>query len=117
MFPFTVVFLVLLLVYMVYSEWAGLDSRYPIAAGLGLFVVTFFVSAAGAADLANTLAVFVFLLVAGGVVLLMVDYVREGRRLPAPLDYELGLRPWQPQAAQPSQEGQRSSDQPFDGPE
>jgi hypothetical protein len=81
-FPFVPVFLALLLAYMVYSEWAHLDSRYPIAAALVLLVVTAVVDAAGAIAEANTLAEYVFFLLAGGVVLLLVDHVRAGREAP-----------------------------------
>ena len=38
-FPYVAAFLVLLLAYMVYSQWARLDSRYPIAAALLLLVI------------------------------------------------------------------------------
>ena len=38
--PYAEVFLALLLAYMVYSVWARIDGRLPIAAALGLLVVT-----------------------------------------------------------------------------
>ena len=76
-FPYTAGFLILLVAYLAYSEWAGLDSRYLIAGALALLVATALVDAAGSTDLANTLAEFVFFLLAGGVVLLLVDHVRE----------------------------------------
>lgn len=79
-FPFVPVFLGVLLVYMVYSEWARLDSRYLVAAALVLLVATAIVDAAGATAAANTLAEFVFFLLAGGVVLLLVDHVRDRPR-------------------------------------
>jgi hypothetical protein len=78
--PLEAIFLVLFVVYLVYSEWAGLDSRYPIAAGLVLLVVAAVADAAGAVDAANTLAVYVFFLLAGGVLLLLIDHVRLERR-------------------------------------
>jgi len=80
--PYTDLFIALLGAYMLYSIWERLDSRYPIAGALGLLVVAAVVDAAGATGAANTLAVFVFLLLAGGVVLLLVDHVREGRPTP-----------------------------------
>jgi len=79
--PYPLLFLALLLLYMVYSEWAGLDSRYPVAAALGLLVVTAVVDALGNVPAANTLAEYVFLLLAGGVVLLLVDHLRAGRKV------------------------------------
>lgn len=72
-------FLGLLLAYMVYSEWARLDSRYLVGASLLLLVITAVVDAAGQSGAANTLAVYVFYLLAGGVFLLLVDHVREER--------------------------------------
>ncbi len=78
--PYTDLFLGLLAAYMVYSAWARLDSRYLIAGALVLLVAAAVVDAAGATAVANTLAVYVFLLLAGGVVLLLVDHVREERR-------------------------------------
>ncbi|MDE1881221.1 MAG: hypothetical protein KGI89_11830 [Euryarchaeota archaeon] len=72
-------FLALLLVYMVYSEWARLDSRCLVGAALLLLVVTAVVDAAGQTADANVLSEYVFFLLAGGVVLLLVDHVREER--------------------------------------
>lgn len=72
-------FLALLLVYMVYSEWTRLDSRYLILAALALLVITAAVDAAGAIGTANVLAVYVFYLLAAGVLLLVIDHVREER--------------------------------------
>ncbi len=83
-FPFEPVFAGLLVAYMLCSAAMRLDSRYLVAAALVLLVVTAVVDAAGATATANTLAVYVFLLLAGGVVLLLVDHVREGRATPAP---------------------------------
>lgn len=72
-------FLAVLLVYMLYSQWARLDSRYLVGAALLLLVVTAVVDAAGAASDANVLAVYVFYLLGGGVLLLLIDHVREER--------------------------------------
>jgi hypothetical protein len=80
--PYEYLFLGLLGAYMVYSVWARLDSRYPIAGALVLLVVAAITDAAGATAAANTLAVYVFFLLAGGVVLLLLDHVRDERRLP-----------------------------------
>lgn len=81
--PYTEIFLGLLLAYMVYSVWARLDGRYPIAAALVLLVVTAVVDAAGDATTANSLAEYVFFLLAAGVVLLLVEHVRERPTRPA----------------------------------
>lgn len=78
-FPYDAVFLGLLVVYLVYSAWQRLDSRYPIIAALVLLVVTAIVDAAGASGEADTLAIFVFFLLAGGVLLLLIDSFRTER--------------------------------------
>jgi hypothetical protein len=78
-YPLAEVFLALLAVYMLYSAWVGLDARYPIAAALLLLVVTAVVDALGNADAANTLAEFVFFLLGAGVLLLLIDHIRESR--------------------------------------
>jgi len=78
-YPLAEVFLVLLAAYMAYSVWMGLDARYPIAAALLLLVVTAVVDALGNTDAANTLAEFVFFLLGAGVLLLLIDHVRESR--------------------------------------
>lgn len=77
--PYDAVFLALLAVYLVYSVWQRVDSRYPIVAALVLLVITAIVDAAGASGEADTLAVFVFFLLAGGVLLLLIDSFRPGR--------------------------------------
>lgn len=82
-FPYTEVFLALLVAYMAYSVWSGLDGRYPIAAALLLLVVTAVVDALGNTGAANTLAEFVFFLLGAGVVLLLIEHVREGRAVSA----------------------------------
>ncbi len=70
-------FLLLLLAYMVYSQWVGLDSRYPIAAALVLLVVAAVLDAGGETGPANTLATYLFFLLAAGVVLLLADHLRH----------------------------------------
>lgn len=79
-FPYTDLFLGLLGIYMIYSVWARLDSRYLIAAALVLLVAAAVIDAAGATGAANTVAVFVFFLLAAGVVLLLIDHLREAPR-------------------------------------
>jgi hypothetical protein len=78
--PYPEIFIALLVAYMVYSAWVRLDSRYVIAGALVLLVVAAVVDAAGATGTANALAIYVFFLLAGGVVLLLVDHIREERQ-------------------------------------
>jgi peptidoglycan/LPS O-acetylase OafA/YrhL len=79
MFDTTVPFLLTLLAYMAYSLWTKTDPRYLVGAALLLLVVTAMVDAAGDTGTANTLATFVFYLLGGGVVLLLLEHVREER--------------------------------------
>jgi hypothetical protein len=109
--PFASIFVVLLLVYLGYSVWARLDGRYPIGAALALLVVTAIVDAAGQTDLANTLAEYVFFLLAGGVVLLLIEHLR-GRSRAAGTEPALAA---QRVPSQPPEEGKRSADEPFHG--
>ena len=76
-FPYLEVFAVLLLVYLGYSYWQRLDPRFPVAAALVLLVATALVEAGGATDAADTLAEYVFLLLVGGVVLMLLERVRR----------------------------------------
>lgn len=116
-FPFVPTFLGVLLVYMVYSEWARLDSRYLVAGALVLLVATAIVDAAGATATANTLAEFVFFLLAGGVVLLLVDHVRD-RPKSAP-SVGRGSRPRRRNAdpPDPPKEWKGPTDQSLDRPQ
>jgi hypothetical protein len=82
--PYTEIFVGLLLVYLAYSVWARLDGRYPIGAALALLVVTAVVDAAGNVSAANALAEYVFFLLAGGVVLLLIEHVRAHPASEAP---------------------------------
>ena len=113
-FPFVEVFLGLLLAYMVYSVWAQLDARLPIGAALVLLVVTAVVDALGATSSANTLAEFVFFLLGAGVLLLLVEHVREGRRAPAAAP-DRSVGPTEPVTTEPTNEVERSPDQALDG--
>ena len=70
-------FLVLLVAYMLYSQWAGLDPRYLIAAALALLVVAAVLDAGGETAPADTVATYLFFLLAAGIVLLLVDHVRH----------------------------------------
>jgi hypothetical protein len=111
-FPYVELFLGLLVAYMGYSLWAGLDSRYPIAAALVLLVVTAVVDAAGNTAAANTLAEYVFFLLGAGVLLLLIDHVRAGRPTPSS---PKPLRPFSArQTAQPPKPWQGPTDDPLD---
>jgi hypothetical protein len=116
-FPYVPVFLGVLLVYMVYSEWSHLDSRYLVAGALGLLIITAIVDAAGATAAANTLAEFVFFLLAGGVVLLLVDHVRERPRDLEPEGKDSGPRARDADPPDATQEWQGTPDEALDGPE
>jgi hypothetical protein len=111
-FPFVPVFLGLFLAYLVYSVWADVDPRYPIVAALALLVATAVVDVLGDLATANTLAEYVFFLLAGGVALLIVEHFRERRRVPSPLG-ALGSAS-QGEAAQPPQEGEGSAGETLD---
>ncbi|MCI4336821.1 MAG: hypothetical protein L3K17_06465 [Thermoplasmata archaeon] len=64
---------VLLLAFMVGSLWARLDARYLIAAAFGVLAVAALSQVVGDASLADVLATYVLLLLAGGIVLLAID--------------------------------------------
>ncbi len=90
--PYPLLFLSLLAAYLAYSAWARLDSRYPIAAALALLIVAALLDAAGDVASANTFAEYVLLLLAGGIVLLLSDHLREARG-PEPGANALGPEP------------------------
>ena len=113
-FPLAEVFLGLLTLYMVYSQWIGLDSRYPIVAALVLLVATAVVDAAGDLDAANTLAEFVFFLLAAGVILLLIDHVRAARSTPSsrgPDERSIGFDSPSPDS---TDQPERTTDHPLD---
>jgi uncharacterized membrane protein YoaK (UPF0700 family) len=113
-FPYVPVFIVLLVAYMVYSEWAGLDSRFVVVAAFVLLIVTAAAYAVGTIDLADSLAGFVVYLLAGGVVLVLVDEVRDGAPGRSRARWGSGVRSWQARSTDPSQERQGTPDQPFE---
>ena len=78
-FPAVPAFLVLLLAYSAYSWWASLDPRYPLFAAFGLLIVSVVLAALGQVGVANTVAVFVFLLLGAGVILMLATFLRERR--------------------------------------
>src|SRR5208282_782400 len=112
--PYLEVFLALLGVYLVYSVWARLDPRYPIAAALALLVVTAIVDAANAVATANLLAEYVFCLLGGGVVLLLVDHLRPGHAVPASGSDSRGSLGSQGPSAEPPDEGDPPAEQLLD---
>jgi hypothetical protein len=113
-FPLLEIFLGLLAVYMVYSEWTGLDSRYPIVAALILLVVTAVVDAAGNLSAANTLAEFVFFLLAAGVILLLIDHVREARHSPRSSEPNRPSVPADSPSPDPADQPEGAADHPLD---
>lgn len=113
--PYLEIFLGIFALYLVYSVVVRLDPRYPIAGALILLVATAVTDAAGATTQANTLAEYVFLLLAGGVLLLLVDHARR----PAADDREgaAGSAPADPAAAQPAEaadEREGTAEEPLD---
>lgn len=111
-FPYIAVFVGLLLAYMGYSIWAGLDPRYPIGAALVLLVATAIVDALGDTQTANTLAEYVFFLLGAGVLLLLIDHLREGRKRP---ESSSSLAPRaEGKATETPEQGKRTTDQTFD---
>ena len=76
---YTEVFLGLLAVYVIYSLVTKLDGRLPVGAALVLLVVAAVLDSTGASGTANTLASYVFFLLAAGVFLLVVEHLRERR--------------------------------------
>ncbi len=112
-FPYLELFLGLLAVYLVYSALVRLDPRYPIVAALLLLVAAAVADAANQVNLANTLAEYVFCLLAGGVVLLLVDHVRSPAP-PSPSGSTSGEAPTQA-ATETAHEGDGPPDQALDG--
>lgn len=80
----------LLIAYVAYSLWAGLDPRYPLVAALVTLLGAFGVQAAGNTAIANDLALDTFLLFVAGLALLVLERVRragrDARSLPAVLE-------------------------------
>jgi hypothetical protein len=102
---YPLLFVVLFLGYLVYSSWARLDARYPIVAALALLLVAAVVEAAGEPASANAFAEYVFILLAGGIALLLVDYARNARA-----NGSSGGRPSDHPAAETADERKRTAD-------
>lgn len=109
---YTATFLALLAAYMAVSVWLRVDGRFPVAGALVLLVAAAVLDATGATTSANTLAEFVFFLLGAGVLLLLVEHVRE-RRAATASDRPV---PGQPAAEgrQLADERQRTAENPFD---
>lgn len=80
--PWDELVLPLIVAYLAYIVWTRQDGRYPIVLALILLLASAIADAAGDLSAANTLAVFVFYLLVGGVVVLLIEHVREGRQVP-----------------------------------
>jgi len=113
--PYLLLFVVLLAVYLVYSAWVRLDPRYPIVAALALLIVTAVLDAAGESASSNTFAEYVFILLAGGIVLLLLDHARESRPKPARTTGSAPQVLSDHTAAQATDERKRPADQTLDG--
>lgn len=84
-FPYVYVFSGLFAAYLGFSVWTRLDPRYPVAAAMALFVFAIVEDAGGNTNTSEALGVYVFILLVGGVALLLVDHVRpSGRARGAP---------------------------------
>jgi hypothetical protein len=114
-FPYLDLFLGLFAVYLVYSALVRLDARYPIGAALLLLVVAAVADAANAVDLANTLAEYVFCLLAGGVLLLLVEHVRSPAASSAPAGGSGEGPTTEGAPTEPTDQGDLSSDQSLHG--
>jgi hypothetical protein len=101
--------------YLGYSLWARLDARYPIVAALGLLVVAGAMDGVGQVDLANTLVVYVFLLMAGGVGLLLVDQVRRNARPIASAQRPAQGAEAETPGPDPAKDGQAPTQETLDG--
>lgn len=108
--PAVPVFLVLLVAYTAYSWWSSLDPRYPLLAAFALLVACAGLAALGEVGVANTVAVFVFLLLGSGVLLMLLDRLRERRRARDPG----GDRAPSEMGRQPSDEEDPASEHPLD---
>ncbi|HTP54207.1 MAG TPA: hypothetical protein VML94_04475 [Thermoplasmata archaeon] len=115
--PYSLAFLGLLGAYMVYSQWAGLDSRYPVGAALVLLVAAAVADAAGATGVANSFAEYVFFLLGAGVVLLLVDHLRDGRKNAGATPSSAGVVTTERPSPEPPKESEPTADHPLDRPE
>lgn len=80
MIALTEVFAAVLAIYLGYSLWAGINSRYPLVMALALLVAASLLDAEGNHGVANTFAAYVLILLLGGAILLIAEYVRSPSR-------------------------------------
>ncbi|HUJ77735.1 MAG TPA: hypothetical protein VLX64_01875 [Thermoplasmata archaeon] len=114
--PFPLLFLALLVAYLIYSVATRLDPRYPIGGALVLLVVAAVADAAGDVAVANSVAEYVFFLLGGGVLLLLIDHLRTSRA--APSGDPSGVRtPSLGPAGEPAHERDGAPEQPLDRPQ
>jgi hypothetical protein len=78
--PFIEIFLVLFGAYLFFSEWIGLDSRYPILLAIVLLAAAALSDALGDLALATVSTEYALLVLTGGLFLLIVAHFREDRR-------------------------------------
>lgn len=102
-------FLVLLLVYMVYSQWARLDSRLPIVGGIALILIAAVLDADQLLAAAQVLALYGLFLLGGGTVLILVDHGRAAWGKGAGDSAGGAHEP----AADPPDQGNPAPEQPF----
>jgi hypothetical protein len=112
-FPYLLVFLGLLLAYAVYSLWSHLDPRLPLVAAVVLLVAAGVCDVAGDIGAANELAEFVFVLLASGLLLLLLERARRPASRAAPGSSGAG----DAEAPDPPQERERATEQSLDGAE
>lgn len=77
--PWDELVLPVIVAYLAYIVWTRQDGRYPIVLALILLVASAVADAAGNLSAANTLAIFVFYLLAGGVIVLLIEHARAER--------------------------------------
>lgn len=65
--------------YLITSEWVGLDSRIPFAMASGVLAAAIVTYALGNRGASDAMAGYIFLLIAGGVILFLVDQARATR--------------------------------------
>lgn len=109
---YTDLFLILLAAYSIYSVIVRLDPRYPVAGALLLLVAAAVADAGGSTATANSLAEFCFLLLAAGVLLLLIEHLREARGSPVAIPVD--LVPGREVAGEATDPGHRSAEDPFD---
>ncbi len=70
------IFIALLGAYVVASEWAGLDSRLPFGMAAVVLVAAMVTYAAGNRGASDAITGYIFLLIAAGILLFLIDQLR-----------------------------------------